>query len=172
MDVIEKSFTRVYEHEKGFTKNAADPGNWTGGAIGRGVLKGTKFGISAAAYPDVDIENLTYPQALVIFKRDYWDKVGMGVWHPALQYQFFDTAINSGVGAASKMLQQALGVVPDGAIGAKTQAAIRAAEPHALALGFIAERLAYITRLTIWPTFGRGWSVRIAENLRHLAEDI
>jgi hypothetical protein len=32
-----------------------DPGNWTGGAIGKGELRGTKWGISAQTYPQIDI---------------------------------------------------------------------------------------------------------------------
>jgi lysozyme family protein len=45
--------------EGGFTLNPKDSGNWTGGKIGVGELKGSNFGISAAAYPKLDIKNLT-----------------------------------------------------------------------------------------------------------------
>ena len=31
-----------------------DTGNWTGGAVGRGTLVGTKYGISAASYPTLE----------------------------------------------------------------------------------------------------------------------
>lgn len=35
------------------THDANDPGNWTGGEIGKGECKGTNYGISAASYPDL-----------------------------------------------------------------------------------------------------------------------
>lgn len=32
----------VLQHEGGFTDDRRDPGNWTGGKVGKGVLLGTK----------------------------------------------------------------------------------------------------------------------------------
>jgi lysozyme family protein len=57
----------IATHEGGFQKRADDAGNWTGGATDVGELKGTKFGISAHAFPDLDIENMTLAQAEQIF---------------------------------------------------------------------------------------------------------
>jgi len=36
---------------------------------------------------------------------------------------------------------------------------------------FNAERLDFYTKLTKWPTFGKGWARRVAGNLRYGAED-
>ena len=49
--------------EGGYQDNPADPGNWTGGKVGHGVMKGTKYGISAESYPHLDIKNLTVVEA-------------------------------------------------------------------------------------------------------------
>jgi len=38
------AFDRVIGHEGGYTDDPRDRGNWTGGATGRGELKGTKYG--------------------------------------------------------------------------------------------------------------------------------
>lgn len=41
------------------TDDRNDKGNWTGGRVGVGQLKGTKYGISAAAYLHLGIKSLT-----------------------------------------------------------------------------------------------------------------
>jgi lysozyme family protein len=69
---FESAFTRLIDVEKGFQADPRDRGNWTGGEPGRGLLKGTKFGISAAAYPSEDIEHLTLERAQLLYRRDYW----------------------------------------------------------------------------------------------------
>lgn len=85
--------------EAGFTKLETDPGNWTGGKVGVGELKGTKYGISAAAFPRVDIENLTLQAAQGLRKAKYWDVIGADsmTWERALCA--YDCAINQGDGA-------------------------------------------------------------------------
>ena len=59
MDNFARCFAFTLAAEGPFTKLASDPGNWTGGAVGHGALHGTKYGISAAAYPGLDIENIS-----------------------------------------------------------------------------------------------------------------
>jgi lysozyme family protein len=49
MDNFPRCFAFTLGAEGGYSNNAADPGNWTGSAIGSGELRGTKYGISAAA---------------------------------------------------------------------------------------------------------------------------
>lgn len=46
--MFNKFLERVIEHEGGYTDNPKDPGNWTGGEVGKGELKGSKYGLSAA----------------------------------------------------------------------------------------------------------------------------
>jgi lysozyme family protein len=62
----------ILKHEGGFQKMPNDKGNWTGGKIGVGELKGTKYGISASQFPDLDIENLTVAAAEDIYAGHYW----------------------------------------------------------------------------------------------------
>jgi hypothetical protein len=57
--------------EGGLSLDANDSGNFTPD----GRLVGSKFGISAHSYPDVDIPNLTIEQANLLRKVDFWDKV-------------------------------------------------------------------------------------------------
>ena len=71
MSNFDRMFDIVVGHEGGYTANPADRGNWTGGAIGSGTCRGTRFGISAAAYPGLDIANLTIDAAKALYQRDY-----------------------------------------------------------------------------------------------------
>ena len=65
-------------NEGGFDLTPSDPGNWTGGAVGKGQLRGTNTGIAAASFPTLDIKNLTDDQIKFIYDTNYVDNVGVG----------------------------------------------------------------------------------------------
>ena len=44
---FDEAFKRLIGHEGGYSTDRRDPGNWTGGRVGVGTLKGTKFGLAA-----------------------------------------------------------------------------------------------------------------------------
>ena len=144
---FEKAVKLILELEGGFTANQADPGNWTGGKVGAGALKGTMYGISAASYPQLDIRNLTLGDAKAIYYRDYWEKVGADNLPPALGLCAFDTAVNSGVKRAQNLL--------------------RLTQDYVI---FHAERQRLYTEFDAWPTFGRGWTRRLVKVLQAARE--
>lgn len=127
--IFDKAFEVLIGHEGGFTNDPKDRGNWTTGVVGKGQLKGTKYGISAMAYPNEDIKNLTLDRAKVIYRADFWDKVLADQLPEVVRFDLFDVAVNSSVVRAIKFLQRALGVSEDGRIGPATVAAARAADP-------------------------------------------
>jgi len=141
-----------------------DPGNWTGGAVGNGVFKGSKFGISAASFPDVDIANLTIDQAKMLAKGRYWDKYFCDQFDPRIGLQVFDAAYNGGHPA--QWLQGAAGVDTDGIIGAQTIAAVRRSDPRVIVMLFLADRFDYWVTCKAWATEGAGWVHRGTKNLR------
>lgn len=171
MSSFDAAFERVIGHEGRFQAHPDDRGNWTSGKVGVGLLKGTKFGISAMTYPELDIKGLTVDQAKAIYLRDWWDRLGMVRFRPATQYQLFDAAINHGMHHSTRMLQRAVGTKDDGIIGPNTLTAVQGAELNDLLMAFLAERLNFMTGLRTWAQFGRGWARRIAQNLRFAAED-
>lgn len=57
----------------------------------------TKYGISKAANPDVDVANLTPEQAAQIYKAKYWDAIDADNLPPELREAAFDAAVNQGV---------------------------------------------------------------------------
>ena len=69
--VLELCAKELMVSEGGFTNDPNDRGNWTSGKIGVGELKGTKYGISAMAYPLEDIKNIgiPYEQALTYLQE-------------------------------------------------------------------------------------------------------
>lgn len=158
-----RAFRVVVGEEGGYTTNPADPGNWTSGQCGAGRCAGTKFGISAAAYPGLDIAGLSLGDAQAIYRRDYWDRVQGDALPPPLALLVFDAAVNNGVGRAVRWLQQALGVQADGVPGAATVAAVHAhaGDGAALMAEFQALRMAFMAGLPTWRTFGLGWARRL-----------
>lgn len=168
---FDQAFERLIGHEGKFTNDRQDRGNWTTGVIGKGELKGTKYGISAMTYPDLDIKNLTLVQAKQIYKRDWWDKINADQIDTALVFQVWDFAINAGMGTAKRKLQLAVGVLDDGIIGNLTIQAINKAELNDILLKFNAERLKYYTSLSTWPRYGKGWTLRVAGQLNYAAVD-
>ena len=94
----------------------------------------TNFGISRKAYPDLDIKALTLEAAVAIYRRDYWDAVGLGLLrHRRLACKVFDLGVNVGAKRAVRWLQTAHNLVSpapplavDGTIGPVTARAINA----------------------------------------------
>ncbi len=161
MSAFERAHRFVAAHEGGFTANPADPGNWTGRVVGRGVLKGTNWGISAGAYPDLDIRSLTREEAHAIYKRDYWDRLRCDDLPPPLALLVYDCGVNAGIGRAARLLQTAAGTKVDGVIGPKTLEAV-ARKPLADMLAeFQAQRLLFMASLPTWATFCKGWARRL-----------
>jgi len=153
-------------HEGGFQIDPLDKGNWTGGACQQGELRGTHFGISAAQYPDEDIAYMTPERAALLYRRDYWAPAGCDVVPDAIKFDLFDTAVHSGPTQAVKLLQRAVGAVPDGKLGSRTLLAISSMNPQRLLARFNGCRLDYLNdNAHLWALYGRGWSQRIATNL-------
>lgn len=166
MITFDKAFERLIAHEGGYSDDSRDPGNWTGGKVGVGTCKGTKYGLAANTYPNLDIKNLTIEQAKAIYKRDWWDKLGADQLHPAIVFQLWDFAVNAGKSRAIKELQQVVGVKDDGIIGPATIAAVKKLDINDVLLGLTAERLRFYTSLSTFETYGKGWVNRCADNLK------
>lgn len=165
MPTFDECFDRLLAHEGNFTDDRRDRGNWTSGKIGVGELRGTKYGISAMAYPGEDIKNLTVAQAKALYRRDYWGPAGCDAVPDGVKFDLFDMAVNSGVRTAIKTLQRAIGEMDDGVLGPKSLQAIQSMPAARLVARFNGARLMFMTDISTWPAYGRGWARRIASNL-------
>lgn len=156
---FEQAIGRVLGHEGGYVNDPRDSGGET------------KWGISKRSYPDLNIATLSRPEAIAIYKRDFWDPLDNLVSDDALTYQLLDAAVNHGIGNAVRMLQRAVSVADDGHFGEYSRAALGRMDRHDVHLLFLAERFDFWAKLVRFDAFGRGWVRRGAENLRLLAKD-
>lgn len=97
------ALTDVLVHEGDYTNDRRDPGNWTGGKVGVGELKGTKKGIAAASYPHLDIKNLTDTKIAEIYEANYWRKIQGDELPAGVDLSGFDYSVNSGVSHSAKV---------------------------------------------------------------------
>lgn len=146
MDAFRIALNFTLKWEGGYTDNPRDPGNWTGGEEGKGQLKGTKYGISAAAFPNLDIRNLTVEQAGEIYRTRYWDPIGGDSLPFPASMAVFDFAVNSGVGRARSLWEKVEGDLHE----------------------YQAGRTDFLASLRDFNTFGRGWMRRVNDLNREL----
>ena len=120
----------VLESEGGLNLNPKDRGNYRPD----GVLVGTKYGISAASYPQLDIPALTWEEAKAIYRRDFWDTLPPDL-EVSARIVAFDIAINSGPGRLKRWVL----------------------EGHNTAALLTIKRIRHYAELSTWDSFGRGW---------------
>lgn len=90
------AFERLIQREGGYADDPFDRG-------GR-----TKYGISQAAYPTLDIANLTIEDAREIYYDDYWRAGRVEMLPEELWETFFDMCVNHGIYGATVILQRAI----------------------------------------------------------------
>jgi len=163
MTGFDRAFDRLIGHEGGYVNHPDDPGGETNWGI---TLRTAR----EAGYTG-PMRDLTRDQAKAIYRAAYWGRAKADQYDGAIAFQVFDAAVNHGIGQAIRFLQRAAGVADDGAVGPVTLAAVRAMSVPDVLARFNAERLDFYTRLSTWPTFGKGWARRVAGNLRYAAED-
>lgn len=83
----------------------------------------TKYGISQAAFPNLDIANLTYDDAVKIYADEMWVDSKANLLPRPLNALTFDLRVTSGPKNAIRILQRAVGTADDGIWGPKTLAA-------------------------------------------------
>lgn len=159
--------------EGGYVNDPDDPG----GATNKGITLATfRDAGPALGFTDTSLDalkRLSDDDAGRLYKRLYWDKLQADdIALQALADLLVDFYVNAGANAV-KELQRALndaGVQPalaiDGAAGATTLAALRAADPLALYRGLRQRRIDYYQRLAdarpALRKFLKGWLNRVA----------
>lgn len=154
-----EAFHKLLGHEGGYSNNPNDSGGETMWGVTQNVARANGY---LGSMKDLPVE-----VAKQIYKQKYWDAVKAQELPQKLRYGVFDAAVNSGTTQAVKWLQQALGVLPDGAVGTATLAAanLRTDQSDVL-MKMLGHRLQFMTDLRNWNTFGKGWARRIASLLK------
>ena len=158
-DNFEKALAAVLVHEGGFSNLKSDPGGMTNLGCTKAVWE------EHCGHPvdEKTMRGLTPADVGPLYRQKYWNKVCGDDLPAGVDYVVFDAAINSGPGRAAKWLQACVGVEPDGGIGPKTLAAVRAFSAKQLVEDYTKRRLSFLMDLPTWDTFGRGWTRRVNE---------
>lgn len=165
---FDEALKRVLVHEGGFSDHPADPGGATMKGVTQRVYDGWR---KRNGKPTRSVRHITEAELKAIYRQQYWDVIRGDDLPAGLDYCTFDAAVNSGTAQAAKWLQRALGVTADGQIGEATLAVARTAKAAPVINSACDKRLAMLRSLRTWPTFGTGWSRRVAD-VRKIALDM
>ena len=163
---FEEALEHVLKNEGGYVNHKLDKG---------GI---TNLGVTIAVWEEWigressedEMRNLKPEDVAPLYKKMYWDRVKGDDLPSGVNYCVFDAAVNSGTGRAAKWLQEAVGAVPDGAIGPATLAKVAAHDADSLVNAYCDVRLNFLKSLKTFDTFGKGWSRRV-EGVRQTALD-
>jgi lysozyme family protein len=147
---------QVLKYEGGFVDHPKDPGGPTNKGVTQAVYDDWR---KTNKLPTQSVRNISDSEVSAIYKNLYWDRISGDNLPSGVDFAVFDFAVNSGVSRAAKYLQAVVGVTQDGVIGPAT---IQATKTY-VAMTVTNRRLAFMQSLSIWSTFGKGWSARIAD---------
>ena len=149
------AFDLLMGHEGGYSNNPRDPGGETMWGITARVARA--WGYSGP------MKSLPRDTAKQIAKKWYWDILRCDAYNKVVAYQVFDALYNGG--QVVIWMQAASGAKVDGIFGPETLRRTSEAWPPTFTIKFNVLRLLYYTSLKTWPTFGKGWTRRVAKNL-------
>jgi len=143
----------ILKHEGGYVNDPNDPGGET------------KYGISARAFPTLDIKNLTVSGARKIYYEHYWLPMKLDhIVNEELKLHLFDMGVNAGIKKAVMLLQTLLNQTVDGVIGNNTLKAL-INYPQDIVKDYKIARKAYydkiITKNPKLAKFKKGWYRRV-----------
>lgn len=145
--------------EGGYSNHRKDPGG------------ATNFGIIQTVYDEYrsskrmakqSVRLISETEVNDIYKTRYADKVRYDELPAGIDYATLDGAVNSGVSRGAKWLQAALGISADGVVGAGTISASAKADAIKIVKAMCAKRMSFLRGLTIFSTFGKGWTSRVS----------
>ncbi len=158
-ETFNSALKEVLKHEGGFVNHPADPG----GATNKGITIATyRKWVDRDGTVD-DLKKITDAQVAKVYRSVYWNAVKGDELQSGLDYAVFDFAVNSGPNRAAKYLQAVVGVAQDGKIGPKTIEAANVRDPSKVINELCDRRQAFLKALKTFPTFGKGWTRRVAE---------
>jgi uncharacterized protein (TIGR02594 family) len=162
--IFERALVHVLEMEGGFSDDPHDPGGPTNKGITLGVyarFKGVTIDASSRARLVDELRRIPDDTVRTIYRQRYWEPAQCAAMPPALALFHFDAAVNHGVAGAARLLQTALGVAADGAIGPLTRAAIARMPVRDLIADYASVRRKRYRALPHFWRFGRGWLRRV-----------
>ena len=151
-----QALKQVLKYEGGYVDHPKDPGGPTNKGVTQAVYDNWRKSQNLSIQ---SVRAIADSEVAAIYKNLYWDRISGDLLPSGVDFAVFDFAVNSGVSRAAKTLQAVVGVTQDGVIGPAT---IQATKTY-IAMTVTNKRLAFMQSLSIWSTFGKGWSARIAD---------
>ena len=145
----------VLKSEGGWVNNPKDPGGETNLGVTKAVWE------EWIGHPVETMKNLTKDQVAPMYEQKYWRPCYGEVLPRGLDFVVFSMGVNAGPGRSVKLLQSAIGCVPDGIIGSRTRELISASNSATLINKFSESRREYYRALKTFPIFGKGWLARV-----------
>jgi lysozyme family protein len=162
-DALAVCLPYTLKEEGGYTNDPHDPGGPTNFGITIADLKEWY----AVHQPGVvvtasTVQAMSLDTAEAIYRTKYWNPI-LGDQLPlGLDLVVFDYGVNSGPPRAAKALQKLLFVKQDGSIGPATIAAAKGVKDiPSLIADYQEERLDFLSGLSTFQYFGRGWTKRV-----------
>jgi lysozyme family protein len=145
----------VLASEGGWVNHPSDPGGETNLGVTKAVWE------EYVGHPVKTMKDLTKADVAPLYELKYWKTSYCEVLPRGLDLVVFSMAVNAGPGRSVKLLQSAIGCVPDGVIGPRTRELISASNSANLIEKFSTFRREYYKSLKTFPIFGKGWLARV-----------
>ena len=145
----------VLKSEGGWVNNSNDPG----GETNLGVTK--RVWIEYVGHPVENLKKLTKEDVAPLYELKYWRPCYCEVLPRGLDFVVFSMGVNAGPGRSVKLLQSAIGCIPDGVIGPRTRELISSSNGADIIKKFSTARREYYQSLKTFPIFGKGWLIRV-----------
>ncbi len=109
------------------------------------------------------VQKMTIDEADDIYATKYATACQFNKLNTGADCVVFDFGVNSGPSRAVKTAQKFLGVAVDGVLGPITLEAINSMDTPKFIATLCAARMKFLQALSIWSTFGRGWTARVTD---------
>lgn len=153
------SLARVLKSEGGWSNDPRDPGGPTMDGVTQHQYDLWRI---AHQQPTQSVRLIAQVELATFYRSWYWTPICGDSLPAGVDYMVFDCAVNSGPRRASIILQQSVGVVPDGQIGAHTLSAVASMRPKDIISEFTLKHIEFLRTLSGYAHDGRGWSARCA----------
>jgi lysozyme family protein len=146
----------VLKSEGGFVNHPSDPGGMTN----LGVTKRVWEEYTGHEADEKTMRGLTPEKVAPLYEQRYWRPTYCEVLPRGLDLLVFSMGVNGGPGRAVKLLQSAIGCVPDGVVGSTTMGLIKQSNVADLIAKYSDTRRSYYKSLNK-PVFEKGWLNRV-----------
>lgn len=158
-DNFPKCLAMLLKHEGGYVNHPRDPG----GRTNLGVTQRVYEAWLGREVTEQEMRALTARDVAPIYRKKFWDVVWGDHLPSGVDWAVFDWAVNSGPTRAVRALQRIVGSTPDGAMGPKTLARVRATDAREIIVKLHGARQVFFESLPTFDVFGRGWTRRNVE---------